>query len=165
MVSLSSPRKRITGSQKENKMTQSCAKKSGNSLLRMRFTPVITPDVLWETDVEGGVTVFTMFRFWLGITDELADVFGKLVRTICEFSFWVSLTIIVVSTCRDCPRDRCWGNETFLSFDATLNIFLIPFRLISCLFHNFRNSEKLDKFQHVWFSSLKFLSFFMLYKC
>lgn len=93
----------------------------------MKCAPVMTPDELCETDVDGEVTVLTMC--W--IVDELVVVFGRLVRIICALSL-TSLTIIVVATCRDCPRDRCGGNTVFGSFDATLNVFLFLFS-IDCL--------------------------------
>lgn len=83
------------------------------------FTPVITPDVLCETDVDGAVTAFTMC--WTTVV--LADDFGKF-RMICAFSLPPSPTTIV-SIWRDCPRDRCWGNVDFLSLDATLTDVLI----------------------------------------
>lgn len=85
----------------------------------LKTTPVMTPDVLWETDVDGAVVVLTMCC----ADDEPAVVFGTVVRMIWAFSLLPSLTIIVVSTCRDCPRDRCWGNVVFWSFDATLKVF------------------------------------------
>lgn len=80
---------------------------------KTNFAPVITPDVLCETDVEG-VEVFLV---------DPDDSFGRLARTICALSVPRSPTMIVVSTLRDCPRDRCLGNTDFGSVDATLNDF------------------------------------------
>lgn len=88
-----------------------------------RFAPVMTPDVLCETDVDGAVTFFAI---WSGVDDEALfdDDFGWSM-VICAFS----LATIVVSTLRDCPRERCCGNEAFWSLDATLNVFCIPFMI------------------------------------
>lgn len=98
----------------------SIALKVGDSSELERFAPVMTPDVLCETDVEGAVTFFAI---WCGVDDEeaLFDGFGWSMM-ICAFS----LTTIVVSTLRDCPRGRCCGNEAFWSLDATLNVFCFP---------------------------------------
>lgn len=86
--------------------------------MEKKFTPVIAPDVLCETDVEGGTMFFTMC--WIDV-DELAVFFDRLVRTVCVFSLPVLPTMIVASTFR-VPRDRC-GNAGFLSLVATLKKF------------------------------------------
>lgn len=88
-----------------------------------RFAPVMTPDVLCETDVEGAVTFFAI---WSDVDDEALfdDGFGWSM-VICAFS----LATIVVSALRDCPRERCCGNEAFWSLDATLNVFCVPFMI------------------------------------
>lgn len=113
----------------------------------------MTPDVLCETDVEGGVMVFTMC--WLA--DVLVDVFGRLLSTICALSLATSLTRIVFSTARDCPRERCRGNADFWSFDATLNVFLAPLQLN--VLRLFLIVTKACKKKLDWFSFLCFLSF------
>lgn len=106
---------------KKRKPFIACEGKTNEFALKMRrsFTPVINPDVLCETDVEGGVTVFTIR--WIDV--EVAVGFGRLVRIFCALSLPTSLTMIFDSTRRDCPRDRCWGNVVFFTFDATLNKF------------------------------------------
>lgn len=84
-----------TKSQQKRAEAYHCIKKlNGIRKEKKDFAPVITPDVLCETDVEGGVVVFTI----RSVEEELADVFGGFVRTICAFSLRTSVTVIVVST-------------------------------------------------------------------
>lgn len=87
--------------------------------LETRCAPVITPDVLCETDVEGGAVVFTIR--W--IVDRFDVSFGRLVMMICAFSLPPSPTSFVVSAWLDCPLERCWDNAGFGSLDATLDEF------------------------------------------
>lgn len=81
-----------------------------------KCTPVMTPDVLCETDVDGAFTVFTMLCLE-------AEPDALLARRICALSLPTSPMRIVVAIWRDCPRERCWGNGVFWSLDATLNVF------------------------------------------
>lgn len=81
----------------------------------------MTPDVLCETDVEGAVTFFAIWSEAGG--EALFDDGFGCSMVICAFS----LATIVVSTLRDCPRERCCGNEAFWSLDATLNVFCFRF--------------------------------------
>lgn len=97
----------------------------------------MTPDVLCETDVDGPDTFFAICC----LCEEFTDDFGKVVRIICAFSLPTSLTMIVVSTWRDCPRERCCGNAVFWSFDATLKEFLSRF---NWLIGGFFEEQKLN---------------------